>query len=323
VAVEGALHCAEEAGEIRLRGRKVKRARTHDPAPPGWKPPAASAKPGATAVGPLMPKPLFESPLLRLKACRHGPVLYLKHDFIGRHFDLYGEFAEFEMALLGRIVQPGWMVADVGANIGSHTVFMAKAAGPTGMVLSFEPQRMIHQVLCGNLALNGLQTVRPVHAAVGAAMGTIAVPAPDYSREGNFGALSLAEGGAGEETPMLTLDSLRLSACNLIKIDVEGMELAVLQGAAETIARCAPVLYLENNRRLASPAILRWLAQAGYRAWWHAAPYFNPGNFFGAKTDVFGGMIEANVLALPASLGVGVEGLPPVASPDDWWLDAL
>ena len=93
-------------------------------------------------------------------------MIFNVHDqHIGRSLDLYGEWAESELELLGLFIKPGDLVVDVGANIGTHTVFFAQRAGATGQVYALEPQRIVFQSLCANLALNGLLNVRAFHAA--------------------------------------------------------------------------------------------------------------------------------------------------------------
>ena len=87
-------------------------------------------------------------------------MLYNFHDlYIGRSLDLYGEYSEGEIDLFGQIVQPGQVVVEVGANIGAHTVFLAHRSGPAARVLAFEPQRIVFQTLCANLALNSITNV--------------------------------------------------------------------------------------------------------------------------------------------------------------------
>ena len=128
----------------------------------------------------------------RLKQCRNGMMLYNVHDiYIGRSLDEYGEFSEGEADLFRRLVRPGQLVVEVGANIGAHTLLLAQLAGCGGNVLAFEPQRILHQTLCANLALNSITNVHCFHAAVGGASGQIVVPALDYSQDCNFGGLEL------------------------------------------------------------------------------------------------------------------------------------
>src|SRR5579862_896137 len=97
----------------------------------------------------------------RLKDCRHGRMLFNVNDqYVGRSLDLYGEYSEGEIDFFKQVVQPGDTVLEIGANIGSHTVFFAKAVGREGTVQAFEPQRLIFQTLCANIALNNLENVK-------------------------------------------------------------------------------------------------------------------------------------------------------------------
>ncbi len=157
-------------------------------------------------------EPTQPEPFNRLKACRHGQMLFNVNDiYIGRSLDLYGEFSEGEIELFRQIVRPGGVVVEVGANIGTHTLFFAAQVGPTGVVLAFEPQRIVFQTLCANLALNSHSNVFAFQQAVGAAAGTVVVPSIDYRRSGNFGGLELGAYQQGEQVPVVTLDSFALS----------------------------------------------------------------------------------------------------------------
>jgi len=139
-------------------------------------------------------RPLMESANLRLKRCKHGAMMFYANDkYIGRSLDLYGEFSEGEMELFNNFLRPGMTVVDVGANIGVHTVYFALTVGPSGHVLAFEPQRILYQILCGNVALNQHGNVVALNAGLGAQSGTILVPRIDYARTGNFGGLSLGK----------------------------------------------------------------------------------------------------------------------------------
>ena len=114
----------------------------------------------------------------RFKACRHGTMLYNVNDaYVGKSFELYGEFSQGETELFGQILEPGNIVLEVGANIGAHTLFLAKAVGPQGAVLAFEPQRVVFQTLCANMALNSITNVRCQQAALGRGAGQPARPA--------------------------------------------------------------------------------------------------------------------------------------------------
>ena len=155
--------------------------------------------------------------------------------------------------------------------------------------------------------------------ALGAQTGSVVVPWLDYAREGNFGALELGTWTQGETVPLVTLDSYALNTCHLIKIDVEGMERDVLEGARATITRHQPLLYVENNKRERSKALIEWLLTNRYRPYWHLPPLFNPKNYFGETKNVFGITISANMLCVPKSKPSRVEGLREITSPDDRW----
>jgi FkbM family methyltransferase len=261
---------------------------------------------------------VHEQGLVRVRACRRGVMAYLTRDeHIGRALDLYGEWAEAELLLLGALLKPGQVAVDVGANIGTHAVFFAQAVGLSGAVLAFEPQRALHQLLCANLALNAHFHVRALHAAAGATPGSIVVPDVDYAAGGNFGGLSLGTFREGERVPVLTLDGFGLVRCHLLKVDVEGMELQVLLGARETLRRCSPVLYVENNRPEGAPAVVELLLSLGYSLRWHFSPFFRADNFAGNAENVFGPLVDANMLAVPPALADAVAALPAVEGPGD------
>lgn len=146
------------------------------------------------------------------------------------------------------------------------------------------------------------------------------MPALDYAAEGNFGGISLAWGVAGEEVPIVALDSLALSAVDVVKVDVEGMEAEVLSGARALLARHRPVLYLENDRREKSPALIKLLDELGYECWWHTPPLFNPANFAGNPHNVFPGIISINLLCLPREGNTVLRGFRKLSGPADWIL---
>jgi len=194
-----------------------------------------------------------------------------------------------ELALLdlARIFRGAGVVAvDCGANIGGHAVEWARAMSGWGAVHAFEAQERLFYALCGNLALNNCFNAQARHAAVGAQPGTLRVPVPDYLRPGSFGSLELRQrcdtefigqdidysDAATREIPMLSLDSLPWSRLDLIKIDVEGMELEVLEGARHSITRWRPMLVLEALKG-EKEKLRPWLESLGYKVWAMGANY--------------------------------------------------
>lgn len=245
-------------------------------------------------------------------------MVYNIHDmYIGRSLDEYGEYSEAEVDVFRQVIQPGQVVVEAGANIGAHTVALARHVGPTGLVIAFEPQRILFQTLCANLALNSIPNVYCFNKAVGAAAGSVLIPPFDYWKEGNFGGVSLGEFKAGEPVPVVTLDSYNLARCHFLKADVEGMEQQVLQGAAGLIARLKPMLYLENDRPDKQQSLIRYIDSLGYTMYWHAPFYFSPTNFFGNQENVFRDIASLNMLCLPREVPQNVVGLERVQVPPD------
>lgn len=115
---------------------------------------------------------------------------------------------------------------------------------------------------------------------------------------------------------LLRPDMVALENCHLIKIDVEGMELEVLQGAGETLAKHRPALYIENDRKDKSPGLIAHLLAADCRIFWHRPPLFTPDNFFANGDNAFDQLISQNKLCLPSERKFEVGGLVEITSPE-------
>jgi FkbM family methyltransferase len=259
-----------------------------------------------------------------LRECRHGLMLYFKNDvYIGRSLELYGEYSEAEVELFSQLVQPGMTVVEVGANIGTHTVFLAKQVGEAGRVIAFEPQRWVYQVLCANVALNELKNVHAFQMGAGARSQEMNVPLWDPAADTNVGGVSLGNYDGGvpcEPVSVAPLDDLNISPLHFLKVDAEGMEHDILEGAVRTLRASRPILYLENDRKEKSPALLELLFKLDYQAWWHLPPLYNPANFRGNGDNVFPGIVSANVLAIPREKAASLSGFVPILSVWDWCL---
>ncbi|CAN7341770.1 FkbM family methyltransferase [Phenylobacterium sp. LjRoot219] len=249
---------------------------------------------------------------------RSGPMVALRTDhYMTKALELYGEYCPDEWRALRQMIRPGMTVVEVGANMGTHSVDMARACAP-GPFYAFEPQPRIFQVLCANLALNDIGNAFAYPEGCGEAEGVAVVPRLDYAREGNFGGMSLQpDGVAGVKVRVRPLDSLELPACGLIKIDVEGFEPQVLRGARQTIARCRPVLYVENDRKDQQQEVISLIAEMGYRLYWHVPMLFSPQNFKGVQENIFPGVASVNMLCLPSERKTTVQGLQQI-DPDNW-----
>ena len=261
--------------------------------------------------------------LLVMKLCRHGMMLYFKNDsYIGRSLEIYGEYSEKEAAMFCQIVQPGQVVVEVGANIGTHTVYLAKRVGPTGRVIAYEPQRLVSQVLAANCALNELSNCVIRNAAAGGVAGFLHVPPIDFQKMQNLGGLALSTESDGEKVAVECIDSLDLPALHFLKVDVEGMEADVLRGAEQTIKRCRPILYMENDRRHKSAELISLVQSMEYTLFWHLPPLFNPNNFDGISENMFKKMVSSNMIATPKERDIKVLKLRQVTGPEDFALGA-
>lgn len=175
-----------------------------------------------------------------------------------------GEFVDDELAHIGEILKfckPDPVVLDIGANIGVHSLYLSAAVGPAGQVHAFEAQRIVFQVLMGNLAINSIENVYGYHTALGSEAGTLKLPPVDYTKPWNFGGMGLktespdpqfahgtperAAADRNEVVPMIALDSLNLKRVDFIKLDVEGMEEDVLRGAVRTLDISRPLMQIE------------------------------------------------------------------------------
>jgi len=256
--------------------------------------------------------------------CRYGRMVYPGRDWsVGRSLKFYGEFSEGEAAFFKKVVKPGDAVLEVGANLGAHTVLLARLAGRDGAVLAFEPQPFLFQVLCANLALNSITNVRAEKCGLGNRSQTLHIPPLDYGQMYNFGGLSLELVKEGEPVPVKRLDSYGMGKCDFVKMDVEGMEQQVLEGGSDTFQRTRPPMYIENDREAKSRDLITLLLAMDYVLWWHITPLFNPDNVAGERANVWARTVSVNMLCVPKEkldeLKWLSEGMTPVAGPDQWW----
>ncbi len=257
-------------------------------------------------------------PIFHTRDCRYGRMVYPAKDmYVGRSLALYGEFSEGEAEIFRHLVRPGDMVVEVGANIGAHTVLLARLAGPEGAVLAFEPQAILFQIMCANLALNSIVNVVAEQKGLGRRPGFAHIPPLDYGANSNFGGVSLDMVDKGERVPVAILDAYHLEKCAFIKIDVEGMEFQVLEGAADTIHRLRPAMYIENDRKEKSHDLIELLFSMGYRLWWHTPTLFHADNFAGNPENVFGNVASLNLLCIPSEKQFATD-LMEVTDPDSW-----
>ena len=194
----------------------------------------------------------------------------------------YGYYSRDIVLALDRLLSPGMVVLDVGANIGEVSLCAAKRVGKKGHVFSFEPMPEIYKMLESNFSLNHMPQAHPIEAGISDAEGEALI----YRADSMFkdGTKHL---GLGTLYPMAdrtttvgsirltTIDSFvshkKLSRVDLIKVDAEGAEFNALTGGEQTLRKFRPRLILELQKDSAEAggcsahAILEYLKNYGYQ----------------------------------------------------------
>jgi len=169
-----------------------------------------------------------------------GTFIVNKNDTgVGWQLSEYGSHDSHELKIIRDVMRtlkktkPNLVAADVGANIGIHSVVLSSEVGEFGRVHAFEPQRIIFNMLAGNMALNSISNVHCFHQAVSDSVGFVDIPQFDYGKPLSFGSVEF--GGIQHESigqePMhdparqekvgtVTLDHLAFEQLDFLKIDV-------------------------------------------------------------------------------------------------------
>jgi FkbM family methyltransferase len=175
-------------------------------------------------------------------------------DYIGKSLYLYGVWEIHETRFMQQVLRPGDTFIDVGANVGYHTLIASRLVGDQGTVLSLEPAEATRAMLLRNLAINGTANVVVEAAAVTDFEGVITLFEPKskdlHVLSSTIPSAQLSD--ARTEVTATTLDSCvtqhRLADPTMVKVDVEGAELAVFRGADRMLASdTAPVLMFESH----------------------------------------------------------------------------
>jgi FkbM family methyltransferase len=207
--------------------------------------------------------------LSALYPCKQGATRYLQgvrvrsdgllmeldsRNWIDWNLLFRGKYEPHITRLLQRLARVGGVAVDIGANIGTHTLTLARTLGPTGMVLAFEPNPLVQSVLERNVALNSLLGVQVFDCALGDKAGVLPlrVPKAESVEYSNMGLVSLVALDSPHDlvaVEVRTLDEVvRQAGCtrvDLVKIDVQGYECRVLTGMQEVLAQHSPVVIFE------------------------------------------------------------------------------
>jgi FkbM family methyltransferase len=271
---------------------------------------------------------LDDGSLFVVSNCKHGSYkLDVADIYVSRSMLFYGEWMEDEILLIGKMVQKGDVVFDVGANIGTHTIPFAKFVGPEGKVLAFEAQPKVVTTLIDNVSLNLLSNVEIIPKVVCETNEALfdVNPEDKEALAGNKAGFSFhGREKSDGQISSICLDQFIYLSPRLIKIDVEGMEINVLQGARELINKSRPFIYVENHEQEFSGALLHAMFSLKYDCYWHLVPAFNPDNYLGMQYDIWHAKgYNINMLCLPKEKNLSLSGLMRIESAEEWITDKI
>ena len=218
-------------------------------------------------VTPLLPPTDTEFDLPVPGAARVG-LRY--RETLGLSSLLYGTFELAELTFVSRYLRPGDMAMDIGANVGIFSVVMGATVGAQGRVFAFEPVSSNVLRLEKNLRKNGFGNVQIFPLALGASDGQMSLR---MATDPAYPSLREVQGGFGSGDDVLvqvrSLDGvweeLGCPDISLVKIDVEGSEADVLNGASHFLKACRPTLLIEANTVVELDSLREQLCGLGYQ----------------------------------------------------------
>lgn len=176
---------------------------------------------------------------------KHGNFLILPNDALGQALINKGDFEPHFYNVAKNVIKEGDICLDCGANLGYHTVTMAKLVGKSGKVVAFEPLRIIYQQLSGNVFLNDLRNVVTINAAIGNEQKITQMDYVDVDNPNGVNIGATKVGSSGDQVEMIPIDLVIQEDVSFIKIDVQGSEVALLNGANEMIKKSRPIMFVE------------------------------------------------------------------------------
>lgn len=187
-------------------------------------------------------------------------------DIIKSHLNNGSPYEVYNFEHMWRYTKPGTTAIDIGAHVGTHTVDFSLFVG-NGQVIAFEPQRKLAAELAVNLYASDCHNVVIHRMALGNRSGVTEMSPHNPENEGGVGF-----GRGGDRVRIETLDSFDFKNVSFIKIDVEGSEKEVLEGAIKTIRKNRPVILLEimggasrEQARDREREIFKWFKKLGYK----------------------------------------------------------
>ncbi len=228
-------------------------------------------------------------------------------DLIFNSLKLYGEWAQNEIDVLSNFIKEGDYVIDVGAFIGTHSRAFSSLVGPKGKVLVFEPNPIILPFLRTNIEKSTYKNIELYPYALGNKKGKARLYIKNNQ---NLGSASLQNKNYETfkqyndmeptelEVNIITLDELNLNKVDFIKIDAEGFELYVLEGAKKTIEKFKPIIFSEINFMDNGYKILDWALSYNYSIYGVLTDAFNPYNYNKSIENIFGNAKESGLLLI-------------------------
>lgn len=151
----------------------------------------------------------------------------------------WGIHEKYETMLFKKLIKKGMVVVDIGANFGYYTLLAARLVGDEGKVFAFEPDPYNYSLLAKNIGANGYNNVIPVQKAILHKSGKMKL----FLDKNNLGAHSLSEPIPSNKGGSILVEVISLDeffkdkdyTIDVIKMDVEGSEMKVLQGMTNLI----------------------------------------------------------------------------------------
>ena len=238
---------------------------------------------------------------------KHGFFSYYSNDqYIGKSLSEYGEWSEAEVNLLTQLLSVNENIIEVGSNIGTHTIPLAKHVSKGGLVYAIEPQYQNHKLLLKNIKDNDLKNVEIIKVAISSKQGEAYMNTFDENVTSNYGDSKIFNSNFenAESVPVKTLDQLfynevrEKKSIKLIKCDAQGQELNIILGSRKIIDMHKPFLYLENDDIDTSKSLIEEIKKMGYIIFWHLPPLFNPNNFLKNNKNIFKNIISYNMFCI-------------------------
>ncbi len=216
-----------------------------------------------TRMGKVLRLPLRLIPQNAVLPVLQGPAKRLKIVVgSGIHGYWLGSWEANLQETLVNELHPGDVFYDVGAHVGFFSMIASRLVGDSGRVFSFEPSARTYALLARHLEMNRIDNVEACEAAVGEHTGVAR-----FEPGGEVGTDRVVEAG-GQEVDMISLDDFVFAQGktppSVMKIDVEGHEVQVLQGARRLLREFHPELIIEIHSEEAGASIKQMLEDEGY-----------------------------------------------------------